>query len=203
VSWGGVDKAQAALLTYSINHSNLSFFKVDNSFLTGIGYEEIAVSEGRYYGNILFGPGAKKFHDLAQATVVFYQGNIRGLNASGWDQVTQEIIPPPDEPEWSAYILDERISWQIVTPPWGDGSDDYYSVFDGYYEQYTTFNGRTERTDRQFYYDESGFSYTLVNTEAEPVPEPLTAGAAALGLAGLSWLKHNTVQLRAMLCLKQ
>jgi hypothetical protein len=137
VSWGGVDKAQAALLTYNINHSNLSFFKVDNSTLTGIGVEEIAVSEGRFYDYLLFGPGAKKFHDLARATAVFYQGNIRGLNASGWDDVTREVIPPPDETEWSAYILDERISWQIVTPPWGDASDDYYSVFQGYYEQYS------------------------------------------------------------------
>ena len=56
---------------------------------------------------------------------------------------------------------------------------------------YTTFNGRTELTDRQFYYDESGFSYTLVATEPEPVPEPLTAGGTALALAGLSWLKHK------------
>jgi hypothetical protein len=30
-----------------------------------------------------------------------------------------------------------------------------------------------------------------VDTEAEAVPEPLTAGAAALALAGLSWLKHK------------
>jgi hypothetical protein len=30
-----------------------------------------------------------------------------------------------------------------------------------------------------------------VNTEAEPVPEPLTAGGTALALAGLTWLKHK------------
>jgi len=34
-------------------------------------------------------------------------------------------------------------------------------------------------------------SYTLVKTEPEPVPEPLTAGGTALALAGLSWLKHK------------
>ncbi|MEG4235681.1 PEP-CTERM sorting domain-containing protein, partial [Microcoleus sp. Pol11C3] len=33
--------------------------------------------------------------------------------------------------------------------------------------------------------------YTLMNTEAEPVPEPLTAGGTALAFAGLSWLKHK------------
>jgi hypothetical protein len=30
-----------------------------------------------------------------------------------------------------------------------------------------------------------------VNTEAEPVPEPLTAGGTALALAGLTWLKQK------------
>ena len=54
----GVDKAQAALLTYTFDAGNpfysppgsRSFLKVDNSTLTGIGVEEIAVSEGRLYG---------------------------------------------------------------------------------------------------------------------------------------------------------
>ena len=36
-------------------------------------------------------------------------------------------------------------------------------------------------------------------TEAEPVPEPLTAGAAALALAGLSWLKPGGVTTRPKL----
>jgi hypothetical protein len=30
-----------------------------------------------------------------------------------------------------------------------------------------------------------------VNTEPEPVPEPLTSGGTALALAGLSWLKQK------------
>ena len=51
VSLVGVDKAQAAVLTYNIGgSSSSSFFKVDNSSLTGIGVEAIAVSEGRFYG---------------------------------------------------------------------------------------------------------------------------------------------------------
>jgi hypothetical protein len=39
--------------------------------------------------------------------------------------------------------------------------------------------------------DDAEVYYTLVNTEPEPVPEPLTAGGTALALAGLSWLKHK------------
>ncbi|HEY9296595.1 MAG TPA: hypothetical protein VIQ31_09510, partial [Phormidium sp.] len=51
VSLVGVDKAQAAVLTYKIgDSSSLSFLKVDTSSLTGIGVEQIAVSEGRFYG---------------------------------------------------------------------------------------------------------------------------------------------------------
>ncbi|MBE9096275.1 PEP-CTERM sorting domain-containing protein [Tychonema sp. LEGE 07203] len=34
-------------------------------------------------------------------------------------------------------------------------------------------------------------SYTLVDTAAEPVPEPITAAGTALALSGLSWLKHK------------
>jgi hypothetical protein len=34
-------------------------------------------------------------------------------------------------------------------------------------------------------------SYTLVDTAAEPVPEPITVAGTALALAGLSWLKHK------------
>jgi len=44
----GVDKAQAANLTYNFLDSR-NFFKVNTSSLTGIGYEGIAVSEGRVY----------------------------------------------------------------------------------------------------------------------------------------------------------
>ena len=36
--------------------------------------------------------------------------------------------------------------------------------------------------------DYANVSYTLVDTEPEPVPEPLTAGGTALALASLSWL---------------
>jgi NADH/NAD ratio-sensing transcriptional regulator Rex len=49
VSLVGVDKAQAAFLTYNFDAEGQAsgFFKVDNSSLTGIEVEEIAVSQGR------------------------------------------------------------------------------------------------------------------------------------------------------------
>jgi len=49
VSLVGVDKAQAAVLTYNFKIEGVGngFFKVDNSSLTGIGEEQVAVSEGR------------------------------------------------------------------------------------------------------------------------------------------------------------
>ncbi|MEG4861664.1 hypothetical protein QUB75_30375 [Microcoleus sp. K1-B6] len=51
VSLVGVDKAQAAVLTYSFDMAHNvghGFFKVNNSSLTGIGLEQVAVSEGRF-----------------------------------------------------------------------------------------------------------------------------------------------------------
>ncbi|MEG5066448.1 PEP-CTERM sorting domain-containing protein [Microcoleus sp. B3-A4] len=191
VSLVGVDKAQAALLTYTLDLDSTpgrSYLKVDNSTLTGIGVEEIAVSEGRFYG-YTFG-GSKEYQDFAGVTASFYEGNFTGLNTSGGDQVITEVSyeDPGEPPVW--FILDSRISWYIETFPVPYLDAPPGSAFFGYYEQYTTGrDGRTELTDREFY--NSWFSYTLVDTEAEPVPEPLTAGGTALALAGLSWLKHK------------
>ena len=192
----GVDKAQAALLTYTFDAGNpfysppgsRSFLKVDNSSLTGIGVEEIAVSEGRFYGYTF--RTSKEYQDLAGVTAFFYEGDFRGLNTSGGDDLIAEVsYQDPGEPPVS-FTLDSRISWLIETFPVPYLDAPPGSAFFGYYEQYTTNrDGRTERTDRNFYNGE--FFYTLVDTEADPVPEPLTAGGTALALAGLSWLKHN------------
>ena len=88
----GVDKAQAALLTYTFDAghrwestSGRSFLKVDTSSLTGIGVEEIAVSEGRFYGYTF--PTRKEYEDLAGVRALFYEGNFRGLNTGGGDQM--------------------------------------------------------------------------------------------------------------------
>jgi len=189
----GVDKAQAALLTYTFDAghrwestSGRSFLKVDTSSLTGIGVEEIAVSEGRFYGYTF--PTRKEYEDLAGVRAFFYEGNFRGLNTGGGDQVITEVsYQDPGEPPVS-FILDMRISWIIETFPTPYLDPSPSSTFFGYYEQYTTYSdGTTDRTDRQFY--NTDFYYTLVDTE--PVPEPLTAGGTALALAGLSWLKHK------------
>jgi hypothetical protein len=50
VSLVGVDQAQAAVLSYNFKIEKgvgNGSFKVDNSSLTGIGFESITVSEGR------------------------------------------------------------------------------------------------------------------------------------------------------------
>ncbi|MBW3586413.1 MAG: PEP-CTERM sorting domain-containing protein [Cyanobacteria bacterium 0813] len=192
VSLVGVDKAQAAVLTYNINGSTLSFFKVNNSSLTGIGVEEIAVSEGRFYDYTLgnYTVGGKEYYNLAEKRALFDQGVFRGLQASGGDDRIVEFIVPASEPGGPLDIkVDDRIFWRIET--FRTGFTTWASLLDGYYEQYTTYNGGSpERTNRNFFRD-IPVSYTLVDTEAEPVPEPLTAGGTALALAGLSWLKHK------------
>jgi hypothetical protein len=176
VSLVGVDKAQAVRLTYSIYDSDLSFFKVDTSSLTAIGVEEVPVLEGRFYGYTL--PGGKEFYDLVGISrALFFQGEFRGLSSGGGnDQVTRFY--------GSDYRVDSSISWHISNYP--TGLNTWESRLDGHFQEFTN-NFRTELS----IYREIPVYFTLVNTEPEPVPEPLTAGGTALALAGLSWLKHK------------
>ena len=187
VSLVGVDKAQAAVLTYNIGGSNsLSFLKVDTSSLTGKAQEYIPVSEGRFYGSLL--AGGKEYYNLAGVAALFIQGEFSGLQTSGGDNVISELIIPPDGPFGPFYIKwDRSISWFITTYP--TLFPKLESVYDSYYEQYTTYNGNSPvRTDKS-YSTNIPVYYTLVDTQ--PVPEPLSAGGTALALAGLSWLKHK------------
>jgi hypothetical protein len=64
-------------------------------------------------------------------------------------------------------------------------------VLNGYSERHRSINGGSFELVNRSSTRDYEVSYTLVNTEAEPVPEPLTAGGTALALAGLSWLKHK------------
>src|SRR4028119_56215 len=76
VSLVGVDKAQAAILNYTFDADGYAsgFFKLDNSSLTGIGLEEIAVSEGRLdtFLNLTYylGETAKEYYNLAGFSVL-------------------------------------------------------------------------------------------------------------------------------------
>ena len=187
-----IDKAQAAVLTYNfgVGGGPSGFFKFNNSSLTGIGSEEIAVSEGRLNG-FTSAFSSKEYDNLAGASVLFSQGEFRGLRASGGDSSTREINTSyPGEPGGPYYIKYEAgASWWM-----GSGAsrpDTWTSYFSGFRQILVTPpNDRQYITDRIIINDRE-VSYTLVDTEAEPVPEPLTAGGTALALAGLSWLKHK------------
>jgi len=191
VSLVGVDQAQAAVFTFNFDSDVANgFFKVDNSSLTGTGIEveEIAVSEGRLYtwlttGYNRYKKQPKEYFDLAGATAYFYQGNFRGLRASGWDVLTPEDNTIVDE--GVTYYLDYNggLVWDLST----NTSDEMWtSVFTGNYS--VIFGSCCDETLIAF---GSPVSYTLVKTEPSPVPEPLTAGGTVLALAGLSWLKHK------------
>ena len=198
VSLVGVDKAQAAILTYDFDAEGAAsgFFKVDNSSLTGIGEEYIAVSEGRLDTFLNLTPygreEAKEYYNLAEgATAVFYQGNFGGLYAFGSDVVRDKYIYGVDEEYGSfSFYYSGSVIWSIFTGR--RSSDDMWeSFFSGYKEGYVTNNPNTgpwQRFERSYVFD-TPVNYTLVNTET--VPEPLTAGGTALALAGLSWLKHK------------
>ncbi|MEG4627600.1 PEP-CTERM sorting domain-containing protein [Microcoleus sp. w1-18aA5] len=188
VSFVGVDQAQAAVLTYNFQVENTSrsgFFKFNNSSLTGIGFEEIAVSEGRL-------EGWEKYYNLAGATASFEQGVFRGLFASGGYNVINEYISPPDEPGGPFYWVHESYeSWSIGFTYYSWSHETVYRQMN--YQSYI--DDGLLIVDSYIPYSRgwgsSDVSYTLVDTAAEPVPEPLTAGGTALALAGLSWLKHK------------
>ncbi|MEG4274617.1 MULTISPECIES: PEP-CTERM sorting domain-containing protein [unclassified Microcoleus] len=198
VSFVGVDQAQAAVLTYNFQVENgeaSGFFKLNNSSLTGIGIEEIGVSEGRLntFLNLSdYGGGeAKQYYDLAGFTVLFYQGAFRGLQAGGSDELMREYISPPDEPGAPfSFKYSGGASWSMATN--GITSDDMWtSYFRGYKEVYIIRPDDSVDIVARSIVRDTPVSYTLVNTQPEPVPEPLTAGGTALALAGLSWLKHK------------
>ena len=189
VSLAGVDKAQAALLTFdfSVDDSvGSGSFKVSDSSLTRTGLEQIAVSEGRF-NTFLTASRGKTYYDLAGAIALFYQGEFRGLQTGGGDLEIIEI-DLPDVPFYVKY--DSRAFWSMATNG-ASSPDRWTSYLFGYRETLIWDRERVLAIDGRRIINGAEVSYTLVNTEAEPVPEPLTAGGTALALAGLSWLKHR------------
>jgi hypothetical protein len=201
----GVDQAQAAVLHYTFHEKTYGyngFFTVDTSSLTGIGVEEVTVSEGIFKGfplaPFLLEENYNYNNLREKARAVFYQGAFRGLEAGDGNGGWRGKIYLPGELSWEPqgyeWYATGSASWEITTR----GSDDpsmWTSRISGYTELREEITrpfvpvdevsvGRQELDDAEVY-------YTLVDTEPEPVPEPLTAGGTALALAGLSWLKHK------------
>jgi hypothetical protein len=222
VSLVGVDKAQAVQLTFNFHEKTYGykgFFKVNDSSLTGIGVEEVTVSEGIFYGftlepflNINNSPDGYYWTERARA--VFYQGVFRGLEAAGASEGWRPKYYPSELPAefanagygqyggswYASWEARARASWQITTR-----GPDHPSMWTSRISGYLEHREETEWVNPEFNYvrtpkkvyeyrrelNSAEVSYTLVNTEPEPVPEPLTAGGTALALAGLSWLKHK------------
>jgi hypothetical protein len=191
-----VDQAQAAVLTYNFDVEDgggSGFFKLSNSSLTGIGIEQLAVSEGRLntYLTASFPDGnyqlkGKDYYNLVGATALFFQGEFSGLQAGGSDTASREVNISPDEPGGPYYIkYDGSASWNIA-------NNGPLSLFWGYKEVTISNRNGILAIDRGTpRVDYARVSYTLVDTVAEPVPEPITVAGTALALAGLSWLKHQ------------
>ena len=193
LSVAGVDQVQAAVLTYNFQveeGGGSGFFKLSNSSLTKIGSEQIAVSEGRLNTFLTasaesYGLEGKDYYDLAGATALFYQGDFLGLQTSGGDTAIREI-DLPDVPGGPFYVKYEGTAY------WQMNNNGPFSLFWGYKEVIISDRDRALQIDRGFgRVDYAPISYTLVDTAAEPVPEPIAAGGTALALAGLSWLKHK------------
>ncbi|MEG4347500.1 hypothetical protein QUB70_30105 [Microcoleus sp. A003_D6] len=192
VSFVGIDKAQAAVLTYNFQveqGGGSGFFKLSNSSLTGIGSEQIAVGEGRF-NTFATASASKNYYDLAGAIALFFQGDFRGLQTGGGDTEIREI-DLPDVPGGPFYVkYDSRAFWSMDTNG-AISPDRWTSYFSGYRETIISNRERVLAIDGRIIINDAEVSYQLVDTAAEPVPEPITVGGAALALAGLSWLKHK------------
>ncbi len=199
VSLVGVDKAQAAVLNYTFQIENGiggGSFKVDNSLLTGIGYESIAVSEGRlntdFYVPNGYGPQAEYIETLeGDILYVLYLQTLRGANAVFYQGDFLGLQDYRSDEGWyKGQTI--RASWFFDLYPTNPSM--WTSRFSGSYEERpcdpNSYPGPASLPCIK-QVDNAQVSYTLVGTEPEPVPEPLTAGGAALALAGLSWLKHK------------
>jgi len=195
VSLVGVDKAQAAVLHYNFQIENGvggGSFKVDTSSLTGIGYEEVFVSEGilntdfyisngYYYtsGDFLYlrklGGSIDEFNPdnpyaYPGAIAKFYQGDFLGLIEEREDQGRYKASSV-----FASWIFDLNLT----------NAGMWRSSFSGYLQ--------TNNADPYGLRPPSPYTYQVDDAEVfyTLVPEPLTAGGTALALAGLSWLKHK------------
>jgi hypothetical protein len=195
VSFVGVDKAQAAVLTYNFqpDRGEMNFgsgsFKVSDSSLTRTGLEQVAVSEG-IFNTFATASRGKTYYDLAGAIALFFQGEFRGLQTGGSDLEIIEFDIPESQGGPFYVKYDSRAFWSMATNG-ATNPDRWTSYFFGYRETLIWDRQRVLAIDGRTIINGAAVSYTLVNTEAEPVPEPITAGGTALALAGLSWLKHR------------
>lgn len=192
LSLAAVDKAQAAVLTYNFQveqGGGSGFFKLSNSSLTGIGSEQIAVGEGRFNTTIT-ASASKNYYDLAGAIALFFQGDFRGLQTGGDDTEIREI-DLPDVPGGPFYVkYDSGALWSMATNG-ASSPDRWTSYFSGYRDTIISNRNRVLAISDRRIINSAPVSYTLVDTAAEPVPEPITIAGTALALAGLSWLKHQ------------
>jgi hypothetical protein len=188
----GVDQAQAAVLHYNFQIENGvggGYFKVDTSSLTGIGYEEVFVSEGilnttfyvpngygpKWVNGLLYletlGGSINGFYPYPGATAKFYQGEFLGLIEERVDQGWYKASSV-----FASWIFDLNLT----------NAGMWRSSFSGYKQTKNLDNpyGWGPPSIYTYQVDDAEVFYTLV-------PEPLTAGGTALALAGLTWLKHK------------
>ena len=191
VSLVGVEKAQAAVLTYTFLGDSRNFLKVDTSSLreVGSGFFGGTVSEGRFYG---FTSEGQEYSNLAGVTAAFREGDFLGVQASGSYTSISDYIIPPDQPYGPLFYRSQTIGYWLISTSLFQGDSEtwrYQVNYQSYIDDGSIVIENSVREGRSRY--EQDIIYTLVDTEPSPVPEPLTAGGTALALAGLSWLKHK------------
>lgn len=175
-------KAEAAVLTYSfkVGLGNGSF-TFDNSSITGIGFEDVTISEGTL--SFFYEPRiwrTKKEYNLAGEIVRLYKGELVGLIAQGKEVYSGIVYGDgrsdsylhTENWEFHAYGHFPVMSWSTNT------SCGTYLIYCGIIKSYDNY-----------------VIYSKVSEQpSEPltqVPEPLTMAGTALAFASLVRLKQK------------
>ena len=175
-------KAEAAVLTYSFNvQLGKGSFTFDNSSITGIGFEDVTISEGTLsFFKVPHWWQTDKEYNLAGEIVRLYNGELVGLIAQGKEVYSgvvygdgrSDSYTRTEYWEFHAYGHFPVMSWSTNT------SCGTYLIYCGFLRSYDNY-----------------VIYSKVSEQpSEPltqVPEPLTMAGTALAFASLVRLKQK------------
>jgi hypothetical protein len=190
ISAVAASKVEAAVLTYnfSVSGSFGGSFKVDSASLqqqensADPKHQFALISEGQF--NFVDPFTNPKPYSLAGNKVLFYDGKIGALLASGADRIVEA-----GDPRGDVISFDRGVSWEFVGYTHGYSPSLYAtSVATLIHEILITPRSGRQLIERRIFQINQDVSYTLVNETnvdgAEPVPEPITMAGTALAIAG-------------------
>jgi hypothetical protein len=197
ISAVAASKVEAAVLTYnfSVSGSFGGSFKVDSASLqqqenhSDPKHQFALISEGQF--NFFDSFTKLKPYSLAGNKVLFYDGKIGALLASGGDGIVEA-----GDPRGGVISFDRRVYWSFTGYTHGYSPSLYAtSVATLIHEILITPRTGSQLIERKILQIDRDVSYTLVNESnidgAATVPEPITMAGTALAIAGFAAFKNR------------